>query len=96
MRESRMFHRVTKANMTCFVNGNDKTRKVFNISAGGMLIERFEEDELEIGKNIPIQVIFDDQTPFSVEGKIIRKQEPSLAIQFSNVSKDLQKELKKI
>ena len=96
MYESRMFHRATKANMTCFVDGNDKTRKVFNISAGGMLIERFEEDELEIGKNIPIHVISDDKTPFSVEGKIIRKQERSLAIQFSNVSKDIQKKLKKM
>ncbi len=91
MYESRMFHRVTKANMTCFVDGNDKTRKVFNISAGGILIERFEEDELEIGKNVSIQVFSDSQTLFRVEGKIIRKQERSLAIQFSNISKDIQK-----
>lgn len=91
-----MFHRATKANMTCFVDGNDKSRKVFNISAGGMLIERFEGDDLEMGKSIPIQIISDDKAPFSVEGKIIRKQERSLAVQFSNIDKDLQKKLKKM
>ena len=96
MHESRMFHRASNANMLCLVNESKKKRKVFNISAGGMLIERLEKDKFNIGENTVIQIIFDENTKFDVEGSIIREQERSLAIRFSNVSKDLLKQLKKI
>ena len=97
MHESRMFHRASKANMLCQMKKDkDKKRKVFNISAGGMLIERLDEDVFNVGEATSFQVIFDDNTKFDVEGNIIREQERSVAIRFSNVSKELLKQLKKI
>ena len=97
MHESRMYHRASKANMLCQeIKDENKKRKVFNISAGGMLIERLDDDNFNVGETTAFKIIFDDDITFEVEGNIVREQERSLAIRFPNISKELSKQLKKI
>ena len=85
MIESRMFPRMEK-NIDCLFNISPsklpEKRIVLNISQGGMLLEKNNNDNLEIGSLISITLISDNKN-ITLDGIILRIQERSIAIKFS-------------
>ena len=91
---------VQKVNVQIFVKNNDKiVRSVINMSSGGMLLEKKEEDTnsiFKIGETLKMQVMFNDDYSLLLHGKIIRIQDRSVAIMFVNLTNDQLKLLKAV
>ena len=101
MLESRRNSRreVHEINCDIYLNDRDKiTRTVLNISSGGMLLEKdyLDERTIYVGETYKMLIIFSEDYNLFVSGKIIRKQERSMAIMFLNLNKEQEKFLKAI
>lgn len=93
MLESRKTNRKIEQNLICTINTNDSTpsitRKVLNISLGGMLLEKINRNDGNyVYKHVTFNLLNDKEILLSIKGIIIREQERSLAIKFEDITKE--------
>lgn len=98
--ESRLYSRRSPKKITCKFSTNKEEiiRKVLNISEGGMLLEKENSDNkyFILNQKEPFILLIDNDFSITITGKIIRKQERSIAVSFINLNKEQKVFLKAI
>ena len=97
--ESRLYSRRSPKKITCkFLTDKEIIRKVLNISEGGMLLEKENSDDKHfiLNQKEPFILLIDNDFSITITGKIIRKQERSIAVSFINLNKEQKVFLKAI
>ena len=95
MIESRKTTRRAICYGTAFLESDEarSPRKIFNLSMGGMLLERLSCDvALKEKSNISITILVDEEK-LSLPAEILRKQERSIAVRFVDLSLEDRKAL---
>ena len=92
---------VNKVIVQIFTNNTNEDmllRKVINMSSGGMLLEKKQEDDkfLGVGKIFKFSIMFNEDYSILLNGKIIRKQDRSVAVIFVNLTEEQIKLLKAV
>ena len=90
---------VNKVTVQVFTSQKEPlVRKVINMSSGGMLLEKHPEDEnlLGLGSIFKFSIMFNEDYSILLNGKIIRKQDRSVAIMFVNLTEEQVKLLKAV
>ena len=74
-------------NVFCVMGRNTAPRHVFNMSTGGMLIEKFENDEQSIGDELQVRMnIGDGEHTLPIQ--VVRAQEKSFGVVFDELNDD--------
>lgn len=81
MFETRMAKRFRMAGVQCFIETELIPREVFNMSMGGLLIEKASVDNTVINKTYSAKLIANGQE-ITVKIQVIRSQERSLGAKF--------------
>lgn len=85
MRDNRISRRYMLSDSQCFFPEEKTPRMVMNLSMGGMLVEKLEDDSSRVGDAIAgITVIVDGQSQI-FDAKVVRVQEKSLGMVFTEL-----------
>ena len=85
--ENRLTRRYRMTDATCKMVGDNRKRNVFNVSMGGMLMERFPDDTFEMGSKEDFEVnIAGSKEVFSA--KVVRIQENSYGMVFPQLNEE--------